>query len=202
MSNSKKGQYKNPLEALREIGWEATNSARTEASKFADSAVEQLLGKKNNFEGEIMPGQSVEMKDVIEGKESEENNAQQKLIVERELREQDRIFVERRTNELKIQINAIHEEIIKIAEVTPNLNREVEIAAFQAPIEPSTYELYFLERLFEFIKSFRKKIEDAYIWLEVANRRARKKNVWGQNLKKHGAKYLLSGEHYASRSSA
>lgn len=190
---------KSPLEILREIGIET-------ASGFKKDFEKQVLGKdekmpeKKNFSGEIMPGEALEIKEVYTGKRENEEYYYKKTIMLKELREQDKITVEKRTNELRIQIKAIHEEIIKLAHVTPELSREVDIAAFQAPVEPSTYEMFFLERLFEFIKSFREKIEDSYVWLSTANRRAAKKNVWGQNLKKHGSKYLLSAEHYLQRS--
>jgi len=51
----------------------------------------------------------------------------------------------------------------------------------------------------EFMKSFRKKIEDAQIWLHASNKRAEKKNFWS-TYKKHGSKFLLSPDHYLQRS--
>jgi len=199
MSDTKKGLYKNPLEALRELGWEAAQKVTEESSRFVKTAHEQISSTTKS--GEIMPGESLEMSEVTTVVETQKKD-EERLLLQRRLIEEDKVFVERRTNELRIQIQAIHEEVIKIAEVTPKLNQEIEIAAFQAPADPSAYELYFLERLFEYIRSFRKKIENACVWLEVSNKRARKRNVWGANFKKNGAKYLLSGEHYASRSSA
>lgn len=195
--NNKPGG-KSPLEILREIGMET-------ASGFKQEFSNQVLGKENaretkNLSGEIMPGESLEMEEVVAGKRETEEYYYKKTIMLKELREKDKVLVEKRTNELRIQIKAIHEELVKVAQATPELSREVDIAAFQAPTEPSTYEMFFLERLFEFIKSFREKIEDSRTWLATANKRARKKNVWGQNLKKHGSKYLLSAEHYLTRS--
>lgn len=194
-SNKKTQKVRNPLEILREIGIET-------ASGFQSDFKEQIFGgeKRKNFSGEIMPGESLEIKEVFEGKRETEEFYSKKLVLIKEMREQDRIMVERKTNELRIRITAIHEEIVRIAKVTPELSREVDIAAFQAPVAPSSYEMYFLERLFEFIKSFREKIEESYVWFQMANNRASKKNMWGQNFKKYGAKYLLSGEHYLQRS--
>ena len=194
-SSSKHPKVKNPLEILREIGIET-------AQGFKQDIKEQILGSYENksFSGEIMPGESLEIKEVYQGKRESEENYREKIRLVKELREQDKILVETRVNELRIRITAIHEEIIKVAKLTPQLSKEVDIAAFQAPVEPSSYEMYFLERLFEFIKSFREKIEDSYHWFHMANRRASKKNMWGQNYKKYGAKYLLSSEHYLQRS--
>lgn len=204
MNNNKKKQYTpNPLEILKDTSREVVETAKTEViDPFSKNIINQIFGDQKRFSGEIMPGEAVEMKEVYSGRAQENQEAEKRIQYERRLVVEERILVERRTNELRLQIQAIHEEIVKLAEVTPELSREVDIAAFQAPIDSSTYELYFLERLFEFIKSFRKKIEDAHVWLSTANRRASKKNVWGQNYKKHGAKYLLSSEHYLSRSAA
>ena len=195
----KQPRAKSPLEILREIGLETASGFKKDFEKQVLGKDEQKVEKKN-FSGEIMPGEALEIKEVYTGKRETEEYYFKKTVMLKELREQDKVLVEKRTHELRIKIKAIHEEIIMLAKVTPELSREVDIAAFQAPVEPSSYEMFFLERLFEFIKSFREKIEDSYVWLSTANRRASKKNVWGQNFKKHGAKYLLSAEHYLQRS--
>jgi hypothetical protein len=69
----------------------------------------------------------------------------------------------------------------------------------QAPIEPGVYHLIFFEKLLEFIKSFRKNIGQAKVWLQSSNKRAQKKNYWA-SYKKHGGKFLLAADHYVSRS--
>jgi hypothetical protein len=164
----------------------------------------QIFGRapslNRRFSGEILPGEAVEMREVYSGKAAESQKTQKMYYLEKRLRQEDQALVERRVGELRVQIKAIHEEVEKAAKVTTQLSQEVQIAAFQAPTSTSTYELYFLERIFDFIKSFRKKIENASVWLASANRRARKRNMWGANYKAHGAKYLLSGEHYLQRS--
>lgn len=181
----------NPLELLREDLFRPMGS----------EAINQILRRKQKtYQGEIAQGESLEIKEVFSGKRETEENLAHKLVLERNLHEEEQVLVEKKVGELRVQIKAIHEEIIKLAEATPKLSYEVDIAAFQAPVSPTTYELYFLQRIFEFIKGFREKIHEASYWLKAANRRASRKNVWGANYKKHGAKYLLSGEHYLQRS--
>jgi hypothetical protein len=200
-TNSNKPPAANPLELLRDTG---DTLKKDLIQPLPEEILKQIFGKtpsrEKKFSGEIMPGQAVEMRDVYAGKSKDQENLSKMVHMEKRLREQDRVFVERRTQELRVQIQAIHEEIEKVVRITPQLTQEVEMAAFQAPGSPSLYELYFLERIFDFIKSFRKKIENASVWLATANKKAQKKNKWGSNYKKHGAKYLLSGEHYVSRS--
>lgn len=201
-SNNSKKPVANPLELLRDT----TNAVKKDLLQpMPEEIARQIFGRaprpiNRKYSGEILPGEAMEMSDVYTGKASENEKLHRMVSMERKLREEDRILVERRTNELRVQIQAIHEEIEKVVMVTPELAQEVQIAAFQAPGSPSVYELFFLERIFEFVKSFRKKIENASVWLASINRRAQKKNKWGQNYKKHGAKYLLSSEHYLSRS--
>lgn len=190
-SNNNKKPIANPLELLRDAG---------DAAEIAMQLFGRMPRREQKFSGEIVPGQSLEMKKVYSGQASNEEKLRRMIALERRMRQEDQMLVERRTQELRIQIKAIHEEVQKAAKATIELSEEVQIAAFQAPSSDSVYELYFLERMFDFIKSFRKKIQNASVWMAAANKRSRKKNMWGSNYKKHGAKYLLSSEHYLQRS--
>lgn len=198
---NKKAPVANPLELLRDT---RDSMKRDLLAPMPAEIARQIFGRvpslNRRFSGEILPGQALEMNDVYSGKAVENEKAQKMYFLEKKLREEDHALVERRTAELRLQIKAIHEEVQKAAKATAQLSQEVQVAAFQAPSSTSIYELYFLERIFDFIKSFRKKIENAGVWLRSANRRAAKKNMWGANYKRHGAKYLLSGEHYLQRS--
>ena len=197
----------NPLEAfkddLKEIGSDAAKQMRDEAAKLPGDFMEQLLGFRpspKNFSGEIVPGEAIEFSEVISGRYEEVEKTKKQMSFERRLIEEERVQIEKKTNELRMQLTAIREEILFLAQQTENLAEETEIAAFQAPVEPGVYHVIFFEKLLEFIKSFRKKVEEASIWLHSVNRRAARKNAWGSNYKKYGAKYLLSGEHYLQRS--
>lgn len=196
-------KFKNPVEALSDGSSETTKGTASEFFRpMAQEFMDQILGRKRKFQGEILPGGSIEMKSVLTGKQSEVDRLKLQVVMEKRLLEEERILVERKGRELKLQIEAIKVEVVKLAKSTPQLSQELEVASFQATSSVSTYELFFLQQLFLFIKSFREHIEDAHVWLGSVNARAKKKNVWGANYKKYGAKYLLSLEHYNSRSSA
>jgi hypothetical protein len=124
---------------------------------------------------------------------------EKQLVLERKLREEEKVRSERKGNELKLQLQAIIEEVAALAQNTQELAEEVQIATMQAPIEPGVYHLIFFEKLLEFIKSFRKNIGQAKVWLQSSNKRAQKKNYWA-SYKKHGGKFLLAADHYVSRS--
>ncbi|KKQ52745.1 hypothetical protein A2865_04145 [Candidatus Woesebacteria bacterium RIFCSPHIGHO2_01_FULL_39_17] len=197
----------NPLEAfkddLKDIGAETAKKMRSEAAKLPGDFMEQLLGIRSgpkNFSGEIVPGEAIEFSEILSGRYEEVKKAKKQVSFERRLLEEERVQVEKKTNELRMQLTAIREEILFLAQKTEDLAEETQVAAFQAPVEPGIYHVIFFEKLLEFVKSFRRKIEEASIWLHAVNRRAARKNVWGANYKKSGAKYLLSGEHYLQRS--
>ena len=165
--------------------------------------MEQLLGirpQTRNFSGELVPGEALEFTEVFSGRYEEIQRTKKQISLERRLLEEERVQVEKRSNELRMHLQVIREEILVLAQKTQNLAEESEIAAMQAPIEPGVYHVFFFEKLLSFLKSFSKKIEEASTWLHAVNSRAAKKNMWGANYKKHGAKYLLSGEHYLQRS--
>lgn len=201
--NQKTLRQPNPLETFKDIGTATAKQMRDEAAKIPQDFMEQLLGVKTfgkSYSGEIEPGEAVDFNEVFSGKYEETLKLRNQTNLERRLLEEERIRIEKKSNELKIQLSAIREEIIVLASKTENLAEETQIAAMQAPIEPGVYHVIFFEKLLEFINSFRKKIEEASVWLHAVNTRASKKNMWGAQYKKHGAKYLLSGEHYLQRS--
>lgn len=200
--NQKQFIQANPLESLKDIAGSTAQKMRQEATKMPQDFMEQLLGMapKASFSGEIEPGESLEFKEIFSGEQKIRVEQRKRSFLEKGLLQ--KLVEDERTkkNELKIQLRVIQEEIINLAEKTEGLAEETEIAVMQAPIEPGVYHVIFFEKLFEFIRSFKKKIEEARVWLHAVNARAAKKNAWGANYSKHGAKYLLSGEHYISRS--
>jgi len=196
-------QMANTLESLKDIGTSTAKQMREEAGKLPGDFMEQLFGVPQipkNVSGEIAIGESIEMQEILSGKHEELVMLRKQEVFERRLLEEERVRVEKKTNELRMQLTAIREEILIIATRTEGLAKETEIAAMQAPVEPGLYHVIFFEKLLEFIKSFRKKIEEASVWLHSVNKRTAKKNAWGARYKKYGAKYLLSGEHYLQRS--
>ena len=192
----------NPLESLKDIGSGIAKSLEEDLlSQTPKDFIDQILGPRpRNFSGEIIAGESLEVSEVLSGEHEEKLKLRHQLHLERTLRIEEKESIDRKTNELRIRLSSIQEEVLELAQGTQDLAEETQIAAMQAPIEPGIYHILFFEKLLEFVKSFRKKIEEASVWLHATNKRAAKKNAWGANYKKHGAKYLLSGEHYISRS--
>lgn len=192
----------NALESLKDIGSSSFKSVKEDLVKKAPQDIlDQLFGPRTrNYSGEIAQGESLEMRLVFTGQLEKNKKLKKQLEFERTLRIEEHTQVEIKSNELKIQLKFLQEEVLTLAQQTKDLSSEAQIAAMQVSIEPGVYHVIFFEKLIEFLKSFNKKIEEASVWLYASNKRAQKKNVWGARYKKHGAKYLLSGEHYVSRS--
>ncbi len=202
--NSIKIKGENILETLKDIGVSTGHSLKQDLIQRAPQEfVEQILGPDllvtNRQSGEIIAGQSVEI-DTVQTEIEENITLKQRLSFERRVNDSDKAELENKTNELKLQLNAVMQEVVSITSQTQELAKETQIAAMQAPVEPGIYHIFFFKYLLDYLQSFRKKIEDASVWLSALNKRASKKNMWGQNYKKSGAKYLLSSEHYIARS--
>lgn len=178
------------LEALKDIGAGAKNDI-----------FDQFLGPRpqEKRSGDITAGESLNFNEVLSGKYEENKKLRLQITLERKLREEEKVRVERKSNELRVQLQALTQEVFYLAQTTQKLDETVKIAAIQAPANPGVYHIIFFEKLLEFIKSFRKKIEDSVIWMQTSNKRAEKKNYWSM-YKKKGSSFLLAPDHYLQRS--
>lgn len=202
-SNKNRGQKaNNVVEAFKDLGTSAVNSIKEDlVSKVPQDFMDQLFGPQNlsNTSGEIFPGTTAEFNPNLKRKSDEENRLKMQLSFERRLFNEERNLIQQRTNELRMQLKMLTDEMLTLARSTHNLSKEVSIAAMQVTSEPGLYHIFFFERIIEFIRTFRSKIDDATLWLGTTNKRAEKKNYWSK-YKKHGGKFLLSADHYLTRS--
>jgi hypothetical protein len=193
----------NVLESLKDIGGQTSKTLKKDLlNPIPEDFFEQLLGTKpqeKKFSGDITPGESLEFNEIFSGKYEETRKLKNQISLERKLAAEEKTYTQKKSNQLKVQLHALMQEVLSLAKTTQNLGEQVEVASMQAPVEPGVYHLVFFEKLLEFIKSFRKKIENSATWLGAVNSRAQKKNFWG-TYKKQGSKFFLSSEHYLQRS--
>lgn len=192
----------NVLEALKEVGNSTARQGTDLLKGMPKDFMQQLMGMQRpqrKFEGEINPGESLAVGDVLSGKREKEEKLQKQLGFERTLRQEESALVESKSRDLRLQLQAVMAEVQKMAASTAQIAPQIEIATMQAPVNPGIYHIIFFEKLLEFIKSFRKKIDNASVWLQGANKRAQKKNYWSQ-YKKLGSSFLLNADHYNQRS--
>ena len=200
--NKNRGQRAgNVVEAFKDLGSSTANSLKQDlVSKMPQDLMEQLFGQQSiNRSGELYPGTSAELGNIAQPGYENESILQTQLITERKIFQEEKNLTEKRTNELRMQLKVLTDEVVLLAKSTQNLSQEITIAANQITAEPGVYHVFFFERIIDFIRSFRNKIEDTSLWMGSANKRAEKKNHWSR-YKKHGGKFLLSADHYLSRS--
>jgi len=193
----------NVLESLKDIGSGVTNSIKKDLLEdTSKNLIEQILGRgaySPKRSGEIHAGESLQLTDLLSGKHEENLKLRNQIALERRLIEEEKVRSTQKSNELKIQLQALIQEVLALAKSTQSLGERVEVAAMQAPSQPGIYHLIFFEKLLSFVKSFRLKIDNAVVWLGASNKRAEKKNFWAM-YKKRGSSFLLSGESYSQRS--
>ncbi|HJX59586.1 hypothetical protein A2V61_01495 [Candidatus Woesebacteria bacterium RBG_19FT_COMBO_47_8] len=191
----------NVLESLKDIGGGTSRSLKNDLLKASsEEFLQQLFGaEKQKYSGEITPGETLELTDVFTGDREEKKKQKVQMAFERSLLQEENRRIEEKGNQLKLQLHALMQEVYALAQSTQGLGEEIEVASMQAPVNPGVYHIVFFEKLLDFVKSFRKKIDNAGIWMHASNRRAEKKNFWSI-YKKHGSKFLLSPDHYLQRS--
>ncbi len=204
--NKKKNQNnitrQNVLESLKDLGTSASVQTRDLLKNTSDDFFRELLGlglPNTRRSGELNQGQTLQMSDVLSGREEKVQAEKKQISMEKHLvNEEKRVFQEK-SSELKVQLQAIMQEIQKVAEGTQGLAEAAKAAAVSAPVEPGIYHINFFTNLLEFLQSFRQRIDLAATWLQSTNKRAEKKNYWAQYHKK-GTSFLLNPESYSQRS--
>ena len=192
----------NVVETFKDIGSSTANSFKKDLiDKMPMDFMEQLFGPQpsGNYSGELLPGTSAEFNPASKKRNEEEGKLKVQIAFERKLFQEEKVLIQKRTDELKMQLKVLTDEVVLLAKSTNDLSEEIQVAAMQITSEPGVYHVFFFERIVEFIRSFRGKIEDATLWMGSANKRAEKKNYWSR-YKKHGGKFLLSADHYLTRS--
>jgi hypothetical protein len=197
-------KYQNVLESLKAIETNVKDTIKEDVfGGIKKDVVNQVFGpgaaSVENKSGTIEIGESIRIDEILSGERGKVERQKKQVFIEKRLLEEERISVQEKTNHLRMQLKVIMDEVVILSESTQELGDEVRIAAMQAPIEPGVYHIVFFEKLLDFVTSFRKKIEKASTWLHASNKRAQKKNYWAK-YKKHGSKFLLSSEHYLTRS--
>ena len=192
----------NVLESLKDLGIGAGSQTGDFLKNTSEDFFKELMGlsvQKVKRSGEISPGQSLQMNEVMSGKEEENKHLRAQISLERQLSADEKRVSQDKTNELKVQLQALMQEVQKVAASTQNLAEVTQVTMMTAPIEPGVYHITFFQNVLEFLQSFRKKIDYTAAWLQSSNKRAEKKNYWSM-YKKKGSSFLLSPDHYLQRS--
>ncbi len=110
----------------------------------------------------------------------------------RQLEKETQVLLEQTTKELEA-----------LKQANSALGKEVEKAVFNPPAKASPYFFSFLQHISKMIREAREAVESSASWLAAQNQRKSKKGAfWSTflNKKKGGSQFLLSSEHYVTRS--
>jgi hypothetical protein len=192
----------NVLETWKDIGGGFGNQTGDLLKNTSEDFFKELLGfskPKVKKSGEIAPGESIEMNEVLSGKEKENKALRAQISLERQLSADEKKVSAENMNELRVELQAIMSEVQKVAASTEKFAEVTQVAMMTAPVEPGIYHIVFFQKILEFLQSFRKQIDSCATWLQSTNKRAEKKNYWSM-YKKKGSSFLLSPDHYLQRS--
>ena len=165
--------------------------------EFSDTPVPN----KPKTSGTLFPGQSIHPN--RESSPKQEVNWNREFLSAKPLSQEQSLFINHHTQEIKQAIEELRQEIKKLTLSTENLNQEITQATDQNIPETNEYQLNFLQRLKNLIIEFRQNIDDSSIWLQSFNRKRSRKNAFwnkAKDKKSGGEQYLFSSEHTASRS--
>lgn len=194
---------KNVLEAINDIGSSVVNTAKNETKVISNEFFKQLLGQQKQLQEKrstnLEVGSSVNVSEVISGQEQKNKKLQEQIYFERRLYSEEKNETQKKLHELRLRLQAIQTEASKMIASTANLSQEVRNAVLSGVVDPSEYQINFFENIIKLISDFRKKIDNAVVWMQGQSKRAEKKNYWTQ-YKKKGASFLLSPDHYSQRS--
>jgi hypothetical protein len=192
----------NVLESLKDLGIGAGSQTGDFLKNTSEDFFKELMGlsiPKVKRSGELSAGESLQMSEIMSGKEEENKHLRAQISLERQLSGDEKRVSQEKSNELKIQLQALMQEVQKVAASTQNLAEVTQVTMMTAPIEPGVYHITFFQNVLEFLQSFRKRIDYTAAWLQSSNKRAEKKNYWNM-YKKKGSSFLLSPDHYLQRS--
>lgn len=191
--------YKNPLEALRDLG---TDTAKKTANVFGDMAggmIDQLFGtnSENNDEEKLTQEQINQFK-----KEAKKVSQEKKGVVFNYTEYYETTLIKRQIKELT---EAIKREIEALKKADKSLIAEVKdiekLTINDLPEKPGVYHVRFLEIVLSILRTLRAKVSESKTWLEAMITRKKKRgSLFAIRSKKAGTQYSLSQELQNARS--
>lgn len=194
--------HQNVLESLKDLGGGTAIQTKDLLKDTSSDFLRELLGlslPKVKRSGEITPGETLQMSDVLSGKKEKEGKVKNQIRIENQMVSEEARISKEKGEKLRAELQAIMEEMKKTSESMGNLAEATQASMVAAPIEPGIYHVGFFTNLLEFLQSFRKRVDLTVTWMQSTNKRAEKKNYWAM-YKKKGSSFLLAPDHYSQRS--
>lgn len=190
------------FEALGEIGRSITGSVKNDLLKgTAQNVHDQLIGASKGK----APDEKQEDFDFAEWIHAKENEIAQDA--EQEGRVKERAFQKARSPEhvifsladerVKQEVEGVLQEIKLLAETMQNVEAAVEKAIIQEVVNPGVYHLNYFEKIKQFLRTFRKSLQEGELWLEMWKSRSQRSVFW-KGFKNKGSQYMFSQERQSS----
>lgn len=187
------------FEVLKDIGSHSSSRTTEFTTGSAQSALQQLANR-TPLPPTHTKDQNLITKDTLEEKKGREIRQQERLFFERKRRE-ERLVYSYREQEIAREIVEIQNELKRIAdqiEAVGSLSQELKKATFQPTIEPAIYHLSFFQRIKSLLVLARKKVQESKSWLELYLQRHKRKSHYWLMVGQKGTSYMLSPERYLS----
>jgi hypothetical protein len=176
------------LEAFRDLGGNVANSFKDDVIKGTGKGIVDTFDWGTNLAND-------KSKSTESNFSGQEVNRENRIKLQRQaetFRKEEHVLYNRQEQETKLQVQSLQHEIQQLVKVSNDLNKEVQIAAFNVPAESGKYHLIFFNRLRILIRSLRNQVQESAQWLAEFNSKSKKKNgYWGQ-FKKKGSSFSLS----------
>ena len=177
-------QYDNFIEALRDLGKGTISEAKTQI-------------KQSFQKGDLKPNESFSVGDLQQAEKKGFEQAKTRFDANLEqFHQEERSRLLREEAAARQQIKAIQEEVRSLAKSMGDFAHEVEVASFQAPVNPGAYHKGFFNHLKILIISLKERVESSKNWLQATNQRAGKRGYFWTQSSKMGTQYMLSSERY------
>ena len=136
-------QSDNFFEAFRELGNQTVRNGADAVTDAASDVISQIstFAQRQPVSGELRPGQSLDIETEI--RRREEDAIRSERMHFQHLRRQEQLVYSRKQEEIKLQINAIQEELKKLIGEAAGLAAEVEVAVEQMVVNPGVYHINF-----------------------------------------------------------
>jgi hypothetical protein len=177
------------IESLRDLGGSTVKSLKDDFLTELPKDVFEQTGLRPQGKPDRFPPQETA---YFEEREFLRRGLRQAEII----RHEEKLVFTSKERETTTQVAVLVEEAKKLANALQSLENQVEVATFQAPVEPGVYHVSFFQKLISFLRTLTAKIEDATHWAATCNTKAKKRSFyWGQ-VQKSGTKFMLSQERY------
>lgn len=186
-------QWDNPLEAIKSLGSDVTQSFSDDLVKGIASNIFEEFGLRpsQKLSGELSPSETLNLSELKKRKEPEKQPAP---AIEQLVRAENIVLVQE-GQAVAQKIQEIQWELKKLIASSNELQVQFkEVLVESTPVNPGVYHLNFFEWILSLVKSLRAKVEDASVWLHAfQSKKAKRGGYWGM-FKKHGTSFGLSGE--------